>query len=81
MSGDVDESWTVLHFSQANPKGAGQSDVPSLLRRVADTIEKQGAIDVQDVVFHAQLDEAGDDWPTMTVYYHRADEPQQSPRG
>jgi hypothetical protein len=30
-----DEPWMIEHFSQANPEGAGQDDVPALLRRVA----------------------------------------------
>jgi len=65
------ERWTVEHFSQANPEGAGQGDVPALLRRVAGTIADLGDVDVQDVVFHAELDGDGDDRPTMTVYFHR----------
>ena len=65
------ERWTVEHFSQANPGGEGQGDVPALLRRVAGTIADLGDVDVQDVVFRAELDEAGDDRPSMTVYFHR----------
>lgn len=43
------ESWIVRHFSQANPQGPGQGDVPALLRRIADTISEHGEIEVQDV--------------------------------
>lgn len=67
-----DDRWTVLHFSQANPAGAGQGSVPDLLRRVAGEIERLGAVTVQDVVFHGELDDDGHEWPTMTVYYVRA---------
>lgn len=66
-----DERWTVEHFSQANPSGDGQGDVPALLRRVADSIEALGPAEVQDVVFHGELDDEGGDRPTMTVYFHR----------
>jgi hypothetical protein len=65
------ESWTVRHFSTANPAGPGQTDVPALLRRVADSIEQRGDIEVQDVVFRLELEDEG--WcPTMTVYFHQA---------
>jgi hypothetical protein len=64
------ESWTVRHFSLANPKGPGQEDVPALLRRLADHLEERGAIDVQDLVFHAERDDEGEDWPTVTVYFN-----------
>ncbi len=65
------ERWTVEHFSQANPAGDDQESVPALLRRVAASIDDLGKADVQDVVFHAELDDGGRDWPTMTVYFHR----------
>lgn len=62
--------WTVLHFSQSNGDGDGQGDVAALLRRVADTLDGLGDVDVQDVVFHSAVTEAEDDL-TMTVYYHQ----------
>lgn len=66
----MNDSWTIRHFSQANPAGEGQQNVPALLRRVATSVEELGDIDVQDVVFHSEVDDEGDDWPTMTVYFH-----------
>jgi hypothetical protein len=71
----VDDS-TISHFSQANPKDGNKSDVPSLLRRVADSIESLGAIQIQDIVFHDDLAD-GEPWPHMTVYFHgpHGDEP------
>jgi hypothetical protein len=70
----VDDSgigtWTVRHFSQANPRGEGQDDAAALLRRVADTIARLGPIEVQDICFHTELTAEGD-WHSMTVYYHR----------
>lgn len=39
------ESWTIRHFSQANPVGPGQDSVPALLRRIADSIEQRPGIE------------------------------------
>ena len=66
--------WTIHHFSQANPKGEGQDDVAALLNRVAHTIRSHGAIRVQDITFHDEIDDKGDHAPAMTVYYSRDDE-------
>ena len=63
-------SWTVEHFSQANPAGKDQGDVPALLRRVADSINALGEVEVQDLVMHTEVTENGD-WPSLTVYFHR----------
>jgi hypothetical protein len=63
-------AWTVEHFSQANPAGAGQGDVPALLRRVADSIEALGEIEVQDLVLHTEVTADGG-WHSLTVYFHR----------
>jgi hypothetical protein len=65
-------SWTIERFSQANPRGAGQGDVPSLLRRVADSIDALGVVDVQDLVMHTEIADDGD-WPSLTVYFHRCE--------
>ena len=65
------ETWTVEHFTQANPQGPGQDDVPALLRRVAGTISDLGPVDVQDVTFRTEMDDVGEDRPSMTVYFHR----------
>jgi hypothetical protein len=64
-------SWTVEHFSQANPVGEGQGDVPALLRRVADSIDALGEVEVQDLVLHTEVAESGA-WPSLTVYFHRS---------
>ncbi|WP_440082700.1 hypothetical protein [Streptosporangium sp. LJ11] len=67
---DVSEriTYTMHHFSQTNPKGPGQGDVPVLLRRVADSIEDLGDIEVHDVIMHNEIAEDGD-WPSLTVYF------------
>ena len=60
----------TFHFSQSNPQGAGQDNVPALLRRVADTIDEFGDIDVSDLVLRPEVTSDGEDWPSITVYYH-----------
>ena len=67
------ERYTMNHFSQGNPAGEEQGDVPALLRRVADSITELGDVKVHDITFHTELLD-GEDAVTMTVYY--ADEPQ-----
>ncbi|MGA4685929.1 MULTISPECIES: hypothetical protein [Micromonospora] len=62
-------SWTIKHFSQANPAGPGQDSVPALLRRIADSIEQRPGIEVQDVVIQNEITADGD-WWSATVYFH-----------
>ncbi|NUR85158.1 MAG: hypothetical protein HOY71_13825 [Nonomuraea sp.] len=57
------------HFSLNNPQGDGQDDVPTLLHRLAATLEEMGDIEIRDLVFHQDTDEEGDPWPFVTVYY------------
>ena len=63
-----DTKWTTFHFSQSNPLGEGQGSVPALLRRVADSIDRLGDVDVHDLVFHSVVGADEDDL-TITVYY------------
>src|SRR3954447_14263719 len=70
-----DSEWMVSHFSQSNPAGPGQGAVPALLRRVADSIESLGDVDIQDMTFASEVT-GGEDVVTMTVYYN-ADEPRR----
>jgi hypothetical protein len=65
----VESSWSVHHFSQANPQGVEQGDVPSLLRRVADSIEELGPVEIQDLILHTEITADGP-WPSLTVYFH-----------
>jgi hypothetical protein len=60
----------IDHFSISNPTGDGQGFVPSLLRRMADAIEGEGDVDVQDLTFQSVVTEGEDDL-TMTVYFYR----------
>jgi hypothetical protein len=64
------DRWTAYHFSQANPDSEGKGDVPALLRRVADTIEELGEVQVSDLVMHSEVTAEGI-WPSLTVYYER----------
>jgi hypothetical protein len=63
------ERHTVYHFSQANPFGPGCDSAPALLRRVADSIEALGPMEIQDIVIHSEITEHGDQL-AATVYYH-----------
>jgi hypothetical protein len=51
---DYATAWVANHFSQANPAGPGQDDVPALLRRVAETIAGLGEVRIIDLVMHNQ---------------------------
>jgi hypothetical protein len=62
--------YSIHHFSQSNPGGPGQEDVPALLRRVAATIEELGPVKVYDLVMHNEITDDGDNWPSITVYFH-----------
>jgi len=63
-------NWTAEHFSQANPAGPGQHDLPALLRRVAESVEAIGPVEVQDLILHTEVTDNGP-WHSLTVYFHR----------
>jgi hypothetical protein len=71
---DARDLYMTYHFAQSNPVGVGSTDVPALMRRVAQSIENHGDIDVQDIVFSYGLIDGEFD-PSFTVYYTRRDEP------
>ncbi|MFC9895263.1 hypothetical protein ACFVMC_16385 [Nocardia sp. NPDC127579] len=62
------ERFRISHFSQSNPAGTGQEDIPQLLRAVAASIEELGDISVSDLVMHSEITADGE-WPSITVYY------------
>ena len=62
-------SWAVRHFSQSNPAGPEQGNVAALLRRVAESLDELGDVDVMDLILHNEVTEDGD-WPSLTVYFH-----------
>jgi len=72
----VPESWTVRYFSQSNPEGPDQGDVPALLRLMARSIEEFDGIEVQDLVFETENTEDGP-WPVLTVYFHLPEDTQR----
>jgi len=63
--------WPVHHFAQANPAGEGENDVPALLRRVADSVEELGPVDVADICFRNNVEDS----INMTVYFRRSQDP------
>jgi len=67
---DAGDDWTINHFSQSNPSGAGQGNVPALLRRVADSIEELGEVQVADITFSSSVSDDEDDL-TVTVYFDK----------
>jgi hypothetical protein len=68
--------YPILNFTQNLANAPGRSSVPALLRHVADTIERLGDVDIQDIAFHPEdfPDDDGEPWPTLTVYFHEKDE-------
>ena len=67
---DERDKWTMFHFSQSNPDGDGQGDVAALLRRVANSLDALGDVQVNDITFASKVTGAEDDLE-MTVYYER----------
>jgi hypothetical protein len=62
--------WTVSHFTQSNPRGPGQGDVAALLRRVADSIDRLGDVQIRDITFRSDITDAEDDL-RLTVYFNQ----------
>lgn len=60
--------WTCFHFSQANPVGPEQGDLPRLLRTVADSIAALGDVRVLDLALTMEITAEGPR-PAMTVCY------------
>ncbi|GAA1879791.1 hypothetical protein [Lapillicoccus jejuensis] len=67
----AEDERSICHFSQSNPMGPEGFTVPALLRRVADSIEALGGVQVQDLTFHHEVTTTGQDDFSMTVFYHR----------
>lgn len=66
----ADDRVQLRSISQGNPRGAGQDDLPALLRRFADTVEALGTIEVEDLVMHDEITEDGS-WLSFTLYYSK----------
>lgn len=66
-----DDSYPSRHFSIANARdGEHETDLPYLLRRVADEIEALGIqpMEILDVTIHQEITENGP-WWDATVYW------------
>lgn len=61
-------TYTTNHFSLNLPQGTSQDNIPALLRRLADNIEKMVALEIRDITFHGTQDNDGNEWPYFTVY-------------
>jgi hypothetical protein len=59
----------MFHFSLANAAGAGQENVPRLLRRLARNIDILGPMEVHDITYQVDVSANGTLRPSMTVYY------------
>ena len=58
------------HVSLANPRGREETNLPLLLRRVAELIEDEGIdpLDILDVTVSSEITENGP-WWSVTVYW------------
>jgi len=65
-------SWPSRHFSLSNPRDDGPTDLPRLLRRVADAIEEAGItpMEMLDLTLQYEMTENGP-WWSVTVYWSR----------
>ena len=69
------ELYTINHFNLGLPEGPDKGNVVKLLNHLAKNIDASEEIaSIQDIVFHNDLDEDGNDWPHFTVYYHTLEE-------
>jgi hypothetical protein len=67
---DPRDKWSAFHLSLSNPSGPDQGDVPTLLRSLADHLERLGDVQVADIAFQSQPTDEEDDL-RFTVYYYR----------
>lgn len=63
------ESWSIQSFSLALPEGGDRSDVPALLRHLANNLEEFGPVAVQDITFETEVTADGFVC-SFTVYFH-----------
>jgi len=69
-------SWTSRHFSLANPRRVGPSDLPKLLRNLASKIEEL-RIDpaaILDLMVSQEMTEDGPWWSATLYWTPEADE-------
>ncbi|MGQ0434725.1 MAG: hypothetical protein ACT452_20240 [Microthrixaceae bacterium] len=70
------DQWNARHFSLSNPSGATETDLPLLLRRLADAIEAKGIqpMDMLDLTVSSEITENGPRW-SSTAYWSPDDAP------
>lgn len=68
--GQMSESWTCQRFSLANAIDDRPNDLPHLLRRVADEMERQQVrpMDVLDLTVSSEMTADGP-WWSVTLYW------------
>lgn len=68
----VGESWEICNFSLFLPGGQVRSEVPALLRHLADHLEEFGPIEERDLVMRTDVTAEGYGHH-FTVYFHTKD--------
>lgn len=65
----MNDSWSCEHFTMGNPREDGATDLPRLLRRVAEEIERReiDPMDLLDVSIGQETTEDGP-WWSVSVY-------------
>lgn len=68
--GGMSEDWSCLHFSLANPIDEGATDLPRLLRRVADEMDARSIapMEVLDLTIEKEIIAEGP-WWSCTLYW------------
>lgn len=66
----MSDHWSCQNFSLANPRDDGPTDLPRLLRRLADEIERRqiDPSDVLDLTVSNEITEDGP-WWSATLYW------------
>ncbi len=66
----MSDRWSCLRFSLANPLNDGATDLPRLLRRLADQIEEREvkAMDILDLTISNEITKDGP-WWSATLYW------------
>jgi hypothetical protein len=64
------DQWSSQHFSLANPIDDGSTDLPKLLRRIADAIEERDIepMEILDLTVAQEMTEDGP-WWSVTLYW------------
>lgn len=70
MADKTFKGYKCRHFSLSNPRGKHETDLPRLLRRVAEQIEEMGIkpMDLLDLTVSSEITDRGP-WWSVTVYW------------